>query len=137
MALTIRFSNQPVSEAALAKRCGCLAGEGTRPRDVFRAARRCWLPAKWLDNSNIEAEVETALRAGCPVLANVELRALPYMPPPPPNRELWHSVLIVGMDDRYVYLHDPDPDHGGPQRAIERTPFFAGWSQHGHSAHRV
>jgi hypothetical protein len=135
--LAWQFSRKPSTEVELAKQCACLVGQGTRPEDVFHAARRYRLAASWLDNSNLAAEVEGALQAGCPVLANVELRALPYVVSPPPGRVFWHTVLIVGMDDRYIYVHDPDPAHGGPRRAIERSHFLAGWDRHGHSAHRV
>lgn len=137
MALAFRFPGKSVSETDVAKRCRYQKLLGCDVKDVFRAARHYRLPAHWLDNSRMEEEVEAALKVGCPVLANVELRALPYMPPPPANEELWHTVLIVGMDDQYVYLHDPDQYHGGQRRAIERTPFFAGWGNHGHSAYRL
>lgn len=137
MALAFRFPSKTVSETELANRCRCVKGLGCLVDDVYRTARRYKLTAKWLKNAHIEAEVKTALNAGCPVLANVELRVLPYMPPPPPDEDIWHTVLIVGMDDPYVYLHDPDRYHGGQHRAIERLPFFAGWGVHGHSACRL
>jgi len=136
MALAFRFPGKLVTETDVAKRCRCLKGRGCRVDDVFRAARRYRLAAHWLDNSNIEADVKAALNAGCPAIANVQLRVLPYYLPAQPPRA-WHSVLIVGMDDRYVYLHDPDPSLGGPQRAVERTIFFSGWMNHPYSAYRL
>jgi uncharacterized protein YvpB len=135
MALACRFPDRAVSEAELARRCRCVKGLGTLVNAVYRAARRYRLAATWLDNTHIEAEVEAALIAGCPVLANVQLRLLPYYPSSQPP-QAWHSVLVVGLDARYVYLHDPDP-WGGPRRQVEQTAFFVGWTVHPYSAHRV
>lgn len=136
MALAFRFGNPPNPEAPLAKRCGCLPGLGSLVDDVFRTARRHKLPARWLDNAHIESEVEAALKGGYPVLANVQLRLLPYYLQPQPPRA-WHSVLIVGMDGRAVFVHDPDPYRGGPHRQINRPDFFAGWDVEPYSAYCV
>lgn len=139
MALAFRFPNGQVMEAELARRCRCEKGEGCAADDVFRAARRYRLAAVWLENQRIEEEVDAALGAGCPVLANTELRGLPYLPSLPDvdqDAEFWHSVLIIGLDEQYVYLHDPAPQ-GGARRAIERESFFAGWEIHGDSAYRL
>jgi uncharacterized protein YvpB len=135
MALAFRFPHKLVSEAELAKQCCCLKVLGSLASDVFRTARRYELAVEWLKNTNIEMEVEAALDAGCPVLANVQLRLLPYyLPAEPP--QAWHSVLIVGLDERYVYLHDPDPQ-GGPRREVKRANFFAGWAIEPYSAYRL
>jgi hypothetical protein len=136
MALALRFPDAPVSEATLARQCRCIKGLGCRVKDVYRAAHRYGLPAKWLRNTRIEVEVEAALQAGCPVLANVQLRLLPsYVPAQPP--QMWHSVLIIGLDERYVYLHDPDPEMGGRNQRIERAKFFADWTHNPYSAYCV
>jgi hypothetical protein len=136
-AVRYRFPELDISETDLRQKCHCLPGEGTIPRDGLAAARHYEPRARWLEETKIEAEVETALLERAPVLANVELRGLPYAPKPPAGREYWHSVLIVGLDAEHVYLHDPDPAHGGPRRTVDRKAFFSGWPQHGHSAYRV
>jgi hypothetical protein len=136
MALAFRFSRRRVSEATLARRCRCLPGLGCLVDDVYRTARRAKLPVQWLDNARIETEVAAALAAGCPVLANVQLRLLPYylLPQPP---LAWHSVLIVGLQTLMVVLHDPDPYRGGPRRQVRASDFFVGWGIEPYSAYRV
>lgn len=136
MALKFRFPKDSISEAKLAKRCRCLKGLGSLVDDVYRAARRFKLTGNWLNSSSIEAEVESALKGGCPVLANVQPRVLPYIPSSKPPRA-WHSVLIFGIDDRYVYVHDPDPTWGGSEKTIERGIFFSGWGNHPYSAYSL
>jgi ABC-type bacteriocin/lantibiotic exporter with double-glycine peptidase domain len=137
MALAYRFPERDVSESELGTQCHCLADAGCTPNDAFAAAQHYGLPALWLEATRLEAEVETAINEGSPVVAHVELRGLPYTPQPPNGREYWHTVLIVGLDDTRIYLHDPDRIHGGARRTVDRTVFFAGWANHGHSAYRV
>lgn len=134
MALAFRFGNPTKPEPALAESCGCLAGLGSLVDDTFRAAQRNGLPARWLDNNRIEADVEAALLAGCPVMANVQLRVLPYYLPPQPPKA-WHTVLIVGMDNAWIFLHDPDPYQGKQQvRQVRRGDFFRDWEIEPYSA---
>lgn len=136
MALAFRFPDHPVSEATLARQCRYVKALGCLVKDVYRAAHRYGLPARWLRHTHIEAEVAAALQAGCPVLANVQLRLLlSYVPAQPP--QMSHSVLLIGLDERYVYLHDPDPRGSNGGRRVERAAFFAGWTNHPYSAYRV
>jgi hypothetical protein len=136
MALAFRVPDQPIAESSLARRCRCRQGLGSRVKDVHDAARHYGLAAQWLANTGIEAETATALRADAPVLANVQLRVLPYhlLAQPP---QVWHTVLLVGLDDRHVYLHDPDPRGGGPWLQVARAVFFACWTRYPYSAYRV
>lgn len=117
MALACRFPDRAISEAELARRCRCVRGLGTLVGAVYRAARRYRLAATWLENTHIEAEVEAALTAGYPVLANVQLRVLPYYPSSQ-LPQAWHSVLIVGIDARYVHLARIQPQVYTPQVAM-------------------
>ncbi len=135
MALAFRFPKKRSSEASLARECKCLPGVGSRIEDVFRAARRYKLKAHRLDSICIAEEVEKALNEGCPVVANVQLRALPYTKLFP--QQAWHSVLIIGIDAEYVYLHDPDPIIGGANLAVRQAAFFADWTIHPYIAYRV
>jgi predicted double-glycine peptidase len=138
MALAFRFRGRPIRESEVSERCRCHKGLGTTPADAFAAALSFELDTRLLDTTSLEAEVWQALSAGCPVVANVELRALPYVQPPDdPEEENWHSVLIIGMDADYVYLHDPHLRTEKGPRAIQRMPFFAGWVHHGHSAYQL
>ncbi len=139
MALGYRFPDKAVSEAEIAKRCRCVPGKGCWVRDVFRAARRCKLNPIWLQDADIETEVRAALDGGCPVVANVQLRVLPYYLPYQRGEQplMWHSVLVIGMDDQHVYLHDPDPSRGGAHRSVRRADFFSGWTRYHYSAYRV
>ena len=107
--------------------------------DAYRTARDYNLDAQWLEDARIETEVEAALQAGCPVIANVQPRVLPYYPLDDDNYQppFWHSVVLVGIDDQYVYMHDPDPPWGRPCREIKRTDFFSGWDLHRYSAYRL
>src|SRR5687768_12272218 len=81
MGLALRFPAQSLAEAEVAQRCGCLQGLGCLVDDVYHAAQHYGLAVEWLDNIRIEVEVEAALRADCLVLANVQLRVLPYYQP--------------------------------------------------------
>jgi hypothetical protein len=136
MALAFRSPRRRVSEGWLARRCRVVKGLGPADLDVFDLAARLRLPARWLDDSRIEAEVEEAIRDGCPVMANVELAALPYYrhTPPPP---LPHSVLVIGIDDEHVYVSDPDPALGGRDLRVTRRAFFATWQPGRQSAFRL
>ena len=137
MALAFRFPHQrrPVREARLAKQCRCKPGLGVLVENAYRTACYYKLDAQWLDNTRIETDVAAALAAGCPVLANVQLRLLPYylLAQPP---KAWHSVLIVGLDHQDVYLHDPD-QWGGAYRQVRQADFFVGWAIEPYSAYRV
>lgn len=110
---------------------------GTRPKDALAGARY-WRPsADWISDADMESAVEEFLEANRPVIANVTLSALTYYPESPENDSCWHSVLIIGLGRRYVYLHDPDPVHGGPNRRVERSHFFGQWERHGHSMYHL
>ena len=43
-----------------------------------------------------------------------------------------HSVLIVGYDDKYVYINDPLSEYGYTKK--EKTRFIKGWKQMGRQA---
>jgi len=134
MALSFRFPGHPASEAELAVSCRCLDALGTQVHDAYHTARRYGLAVAWLEGSRIEAEVEGAINAGCPVLANIHTRTLPYYQL---SQEAMTSVLIVGIDNQYVFLHDPEPLLGGPYRKVKRVCFFSGWANSLCSAYRV
>ena len=136
MAVAFRFPRNPVAESALAKRCGCIPTLGCLSGDVFLTAQRYTLPAAWLNDASIEQDIEDALGAGNPVLANVQLRALSYYLTGTFVPAAWHSILIVGLDSSAVYVHDPDT-HGGPNRVADRAAFFLNWVQREYSAYRV
>jgi len=135
MALAFRFPPPPVPEARLARRCRCIPGDGALVEAVYHTACYYKLDAQWLDNTHIETDVAAALAAGCPVLANVQLRLLPYylLAQPP---QAWHSVLIIGLDAQDVSLHDPD-QWGGARRQVRRANFFVGWTLEPYSAYRL
>ena len=120
MALAFRFPHNPVAESALARSCDCIPTLGCLAGDVFRTAQQYTLPAHWLNDASIEQDIEGALRAGNPVLANVQLRALSYYRTGTFVPAARHSVLIVGLDSSAVYIHDPDT-HGGQNRAADRV----------------
>ena len=136
MALAFRFPRKSFLEARLARECRCLKNLGCVDRDVYQVARRHKLDAAWLDAATIQTAVGEALRAGAPVLANVQLRALDYYFLTRDLERVFHSVLIVGMDDDNVVVHDPDP-RGGPGRSATRAKFFTAWNPTSYSAYRV
>lgn len=131
MALTFCPPHRSFPEARLSRLCGCNR-LGSAADDVFCAARRCGLDARWLDDRSIETEVEDTLRTGWPLLAFVELSALSYWNLS--DLAGWHAVLIIGLDDEYVYVHDPDSNHGGRRQPAARRAFFASWWWGGYTA---
>ncbi len=66
------------------------------------------------------ATVQTHLAAGLPVITAVDTRQLSYW-----QEETDHAVVIVGLDDTAVYLHDPNFS-GFPQVA-SRAEFELSW----------
>jgi hypothetical protein len=136
MALAFRFPERAFAEADLASRARCRPGLGTRPVDLYRSARQCGLYPAWLPNARMETELATSIEAGAPVLAIVQLGLLPYCLPGTPF-QAWHAVLVVGLTEQFVYLHDPYPPWGGEARTIDRSDFFGRWATYGGAACRL
>jgi len=55
----------------------------------------------------------TLLRHGWPIIASVNTEPLPYW-----NLDTGHAVVVVGMDDRSIFLNDPDISDGPIQILI-------------------
>ncbi|MBX3059008.1 MAG: peptidase C39 family protein [Anaerolineae bacterium] len=66
------------------------------------------------------ATVQTHLEAGLPVITAVDTRQLSYW-----QEETDHAVVIVGLDDTSVYLHDPD--FAGFPQVVSRAEFELSW----------
>ena len=64
-----------------------------------------------------EAEVESAIATGKPVVAIVDLEVLKSWP-----RSANHAVVITGIDDDFVAIHDPADE--APHRQYSRELFF-------------
>ncbi len=67
------------------------------------------------------------IEVGEPVLTLVATDFLPYW-----TRSAFHAVVVVGMDDENVYLHDPL--HPPPARAVPHADFLHAWGALFHSA---
>ena len=66
------------------------------------------------------AEIQSHLENGRPSIAFVKTRELPYW-----EEDTGHAVLVVGLDDEYVYVNDPAMEDAPIQ--ISRGDFDLAW----------
>ena len=66
-------------------------------------------------------ERQASLNAGVPVIAIVRSVLLPYS-----DRDFLHAIVIVGIDQEYVYINDPLTDGQVPIRMSQDT-FLQAW----------
>jgi ABC-type bacteriocin/lantibiotic exporter with double-glycine peptidase domain len=78
------------------------------------------------------ATMQMHLAAGRPVLVPVDTALLPYWITRPDitdaERVTDHAVVVVGLDDQFIYVNDPDFETA-PQ-TVERDWFLEAWQHH-------
>ncbi|MCX6689893.1 MAG: C39 family peptidase [Methanoregula sp.] len=96
---------------------------GTYPWDMVRVAKQQGLDAEWKENLTVN-ELESALRQGIPVIIDGQrFRELNSS-----WENTWasgHYMVVIGLDDRHVYLEDPFLI--GSRLEMTREDFVAIW----------
>ena len=96
---------------------------GTYPWDMVRVAETLGLEAEWKENLTI-ADLEASLRDGVPVIVDAQR----IKEPNKTWEESWatgHYMVVIGVDDRSVYLEDPDML--GTRIVMDRDEFVQAW----------
>ena len=96
---------------------------GTYPWDMFRVARDLGFEAEWKDNLTI-ADLEASVRDGVPVIIDGQR----FKEPNKTWEDSWaygHYMVVIGVDDRSVYLEDPDLL--GTRLVMDRDEFVQSW----------
>ncbi|MBN2058629.1 MAG: C39 family peptidase [Candidatus Saganbacteria bacterium] len=94
-------------ESDLRTMLGTSASHGTYPWDMVRVAKQLGFDAEWKDNLTL-SDLEAALRQGIPVIVDAQR----YTAPNTAWKDSWipeagHFMVVIGIDDRNVYLEDP------------------------------
>ncbi|PKG31694.1 C39 family peptidase, partial [Methanoregula sp.] len=96
---------------------------GTYPWDMVRAAQAMGFDAEWKENLSLH-DLETALHEGTPVIIDGQR----FLDPDSTWDDTWdsgHYMVVIGMDDRNVYLEDPYIL--GSRLRMTREEFLASW----------
>jgi predicted double-glycine peptidase len=96
---------------------------GTYPWDMVQAARGMGFDAEWKENLSLN-DLESALREGTPVIIDGQR----FYKPNSTWEDTWdagHYMVVIGMDDRNVYLEDPYIL--GSRLNMTRDAFLASW----------
>ncbi len=106
------------------------ASHGTYPWDMVQAAKELGFDAEWKKNLAL-SDLEAALRQGIPVIIDAQR----YTAPNTAWKDSWdpeagHFMVVIGMDDRNVYLEDPVLL--GSRLVMTREDFFDSW--HGYES---
>ena len=104
----LSYWGKDVDEGELMRLLGTNAEVGTFPEDIVRGARGLGLEAEVRENLTLD-EVQQFTANGSPMIALAQLwrsqRDLSK-----PAAEEWsngHYVVVLGVDDNYVYYQDP------------------------------
>lgn len=117
-------------------------GYGVYNQPLFELLKRYIKTAVNLSGSDLET-LENQLSTGAPV---VVWTTVTYTNPPEKEWREWktpegkviratfkeHSVLVVGYDEKNVYINDPLS--GGKQVAVDKQTFLSGWNALGKQA---
>lgn len=96
---------------------------GTYPWDMVRVARQQGFDAEWKENLTLN-DLESALRQGTPVI--IDGQRFPDKNSTWENTWAWgHFMVVIGLDDHYVYLEDPFLL--GSRLMMTREDFIASW----------
>lgn len=108
-------------EAEIAKLCGTTEKLGTDDQGIKKAAESMGLKVEIKDNSSFE-DIKKWLDKKIPVIVNWFTRGrIDYTEEDVPDG---HYSLAVGLDDRFIYLQDPEI---GKLRKIDREDFMKVW----------
>lgn len=119
--MVLAFLGQDASESLLVNLLGTDVAAGTPFSRIQRLARRNYRVTYGpLD----EATLRATIAGGYPVLVQLRTFMLDYWLP----EDTSHAAVVVGYDDRYVYLNDPAFSEA-PQRVLW-DGFLAAWEEY-------
>lgn len=109
------------SEKEIAKMCGTTKELGTTGEGIQKAAQSLGLKAEIKDNSTFE-NIQIWLDRKVPVIVDWFTKGRIDCP----EEEVpdGHYSVVVGLDDEYIYLQDPEI---GKLRKIKRRDFMKVW----------
>jgi len=96
---------------------------GTYPWDMVRVAEQQGFTAEWKENLTLN-DLELALQEGTPVIIDGQR----FMEANSTWEDTWnwgHFMVVIGLDERYVYLEDPFLL--GSRLKMTREDFVASW----------
>ena len=96
---------------------------GTLPWDMVRVAQQQGFDAEWKENCTLD-DLASALSQGTPIIIDGQR----FMDPNSTWENTWsagHYMVVIGMDDRAVYLEDPFLL--GSRLRMTREEFLASW----------
>lgn len=109
------------TEQELAELTGTTNGMGTDDKSITRVAESLGFKAVIKNESNF-SDIEEWLKKGVPVIVNWFTRGREDYPPS--EMADGHYSVIVGLDDDFIYLQDPEI---GGLREISRYDFMKVW----------
>jgi hypothetical protein len=120
------------TEEVLALECGTTEENGTPPENIVRVAQSYNVTAFMRENNTLD-DLEAAIHRGYTVILDVQAwtgsAADDYYGDPPVDwRNDWedgHYVVLVGMDEKYVFIMDPST--GGTYAYVPRDEFLDRW----------
>jgi len=113
-------------EDSLMRALGTNEEAGTSPDNILRVAGECGLQASIREGMTLE-DLERSVRAGIPVIADIQAwRDAPEAGFPWAGEwEDGHYVIVLGVDERNVYVEDPSLL--GTRGVIPRAEFVERW----------
>ena len=110
-------------EADLRMMLNTTPSHGTYPWDMVRVAQQQGFDAEWKENLTL-ADLEASLKGGVPVIIDGQR----FTAPNSTWEDTWsagHYMVVIGLDDRNVYLEDPYLL--GTRLNMTRETFIASW----------
>jgi hypothetical protein len=115
-----------VRESALVKALRSDPKNGTRPEEIIRVARNYGLRAEMREEISI-ADLRQAWQNEIPVIVDIQA-----WPDNPKTKPIWendwedgHYVVVIGIDDRNIYVEDPSLL--GSRGVISQVEFLKRW----------
>ncbi len=99
-AMVLHFMGAPIAYKRLVKLLDIKTNFGT-PSSKIRNLDRLGIRVTY-QQGNLEA-LRNHLHAGQPCIVFVKTGELPYW-----AQNIDHAIVVVGIDDKHVYLHDPE-----------------------------
>jgi predicted double-glycine peptidase len=120
----LAYYGQEVREDRLMHQLACDPQQGTHPEALLRVARSYGLKAELREGMRLE-DLEGLLREGVPTLVCAQAWRGQSQPPWREDWEDGHYMVVIGLDEKRVYLEDPSLL--GSRGYIERDEFVERW----------
>ena len=119
-AMVLNFLGMPIAYDRLLRVLGIQPGVGVASSKIRNLER---VGVRVIYEQGTIEELCSYLSGGVPCIAFVQTRELPYR-----NDDASHAVVLVGFDDQYIYVDDPEYDNS-PLRVL-MGDFDLAWLYH-------